>query len=68
MGHATVLVELGGVRLLTDPLLRDRLAHLKRVRGRPPADIGLGIDAVLISHLHHDHQRLLTGWNVYKTQ
>jgi L-ascorbate metabolism protein UlaG (beta-lactamase superfamily) len=55
LGHATVLIELDGVRLLTDPLLRDRVAHLRR-QG-PPLDpaVYAGIDAVLISHLHHDH-------------
>jgi L-ascorbate metabolism protein UlaG (beta-lactamase superfamily) len=54
VGHATVLVELDGVRLLTDPLVRPRLAHLRRV-GK--VDIGAlrGLDAVLISHLHLDH-------------
>ena len=30
LGHATVLIELDGVRLLTDPLLRGRVAHLRR--------------------------------------
>jgi L-ascorbate metabolism protein UlaG (beta-lactamase superfamily) len=55
IGHATVLIELGGVRLLTDPLLRGRLGHLKR-HGAPPAPgTTEGIDAVLISHLHLDH-------------
>jgi L-ascorbate metabolism protein UlaG (beta-lactamase superfamily) len=55
LGHATVLIELDGVRLLTDPLLRDRVAHLRRQV--PPLDptAYAGIDAVLISHLHHDH-------------
>jgi L-ascorbate metabolism protein UlaG (beta-lactamase superfamily) len=47
------LIELGGVRLLTDPLLRDRVAHLRRQHARPvvPADL----DAILVSHAHHDH-------------
>jgi L-ascorbate metabolism protein UlaG (beta-lactamase superfamily) len=55
LGHATVLIEVDGVRLLTDPLLRDRVAHLRRQA--PPVDSALyaGPDAVLISHLHHDH-------------
>ncbi len=55
LGHATVLIELDGVRLVTDPLLRSRIAYLRR-QG-PPADARLiaGLDAVLISHLHHDH-------------
>jgi L-ascorbate metabolism protein UlaG (beta-lactamase superfamily) len=53
MGHATVLVELGGVRLLTDPVLRGRVAHLRR-HGPSPGVPG-SLDAVLLSHLHHDH-------------
>ena len=53
MGHATVLIEQGGVRLLTDPVLRGRVAHLRR-EGRAP-EVPRDIDAVLISHLHHDH-------------
>jgi L-ascorbate metabolism protein UlaG (beta-lactamase superfamily) len=55
LGHASVLIELDGVRLLTDPLLRERVAHLRRQA--PPLERGLiaDIDAVLISHLHHDH-------------
>ncbi len=54
-GHSTVLLELGGARLLTDPVLRSRVAHLRR-HGKPPA-VGLSerLDAVLVSHLHYDH-------------
>ncbi len=52
-GHATVLLELGRVRLLTDPLLRGRVAHLRRHAPRP--EIAGPVDAVLISHVHHDH-------------
>jgi L-ascorbate metabolism protein UlaG (beta-lactamase superfamily) len=53
IGHGTVLIELDGVRLLTDPLLRKRVAHLRRAvpLGAPlPA-----ADVVLISHGHYDH-------------
>ncbi len=55
LGHSTVLIELGGLRLLTDPVLRARLLHLRRVA--PPVDpVHLtGLDAVLVSHLHYDH-------------
>jgi L-ascorbate metabolism protein UlaG (beta-lactamase superfamily) len=55
VGHATVLLELGGVRLLTDPLLRMRLGHLRRHGARPDPAVTEGIDAVLISHVHLDH-------------
>jgi L-ascorbate metabolism protein UlaG (beta-lactamase superfamily) len=55
LGHATVLIELGGVRLLTDPLLRDRVAHLRRRAPPVQSDLVAAPDAVLISHCHHDH-------------
>jgi L-ascorbate metabolism protein UlaG (beta-lactamase superfamily) len=67
IGHATVLIELDGVRLLTDPLLRDRVAHLRRAIPveRPMEEV----DAVLVSHGHHDHLdfpslRMLPGTRV----
>ena len=54
VGHATVLVELDGVRILTDPLLRKRVVHLRRAVALPESPPS-SIDAVLISHLHYDH-------------
>ena len=54
VGHATVFIDLDGVRLLTDPLLRNRVAHLRR--STPvAARTRRGVDAVLISHAHYDH-------------
>jgi L-ascorbate metabolism protein UlaG (beta-lactamase superfamily) len=55
VGHATVLVEIGGVRLLTDPVLRRRVGPLWRHGASPDPRLTADIDAVLISHLHHDH-------------
>ena len=55
VGHATALLELGGVRLITDPLLRDRFMHVRRHVPVPAPAVARDIDAVLISHLHHDH-------------
>lgn len=55
LGHSTVVIELDGVRILTDPLLRYRVVHLRRFGPRPNrASLG-HIDAVLLSHLHLDH-------------
>jgi L-ascorbate metabolism protein UlaG (beta-lactamase superfamily) len=51
-----VLIELGGVRLLTDPVLRRRVVHLRR--GSPAPGTPAALDAVLISHLHYDHADL----------
>jgi L-ascorbate metabolism protein UlaG (beta-lactamase superfamily) len=56
LGHASVLVDLDGVRVLTDPLLANRVAHLRRVVPRPADPVDL--DAVLLSHLHRDHAHL----------
>ncbi len=55
VGHATVLVEMDGVRLLTDPVLRHRIGPLRRQGAPPDPELAENIDALLISHLHHDH-------------
>jgi L-ascorbate metabolism protein UlaG (beta-lactamase superfamily) len=53
LGHATVLIEMGGLRILTDPVLRHRIGPLVRV---VPDPVPVGpVDCVLISHLHADH-------------
>ncbi|WP_433086238.1 MBL fold metallo-hydrolase [Dactylosporangium sp. CA-052675] len=53
-GHATVAIRERGVTILTDPVLRDRLAHLHRRRGPRPS-LDRAPDAVVVSHLHADH-------------
>ena len=58
LGHATVLLEIGGARLLTDPVLRPRVAHLLR-EAPLPGNLG-PLDAILVSHGHHDHLDLPT--------
>jgi L-ascorbate metabolism protein UlaG (beta-lactamase superfamily) len=54
VGHATVVIELDGTRLITDPVLRGRIAHLRRHVPVDDADLA-GLDAALISHRHMDH-------------
>jgi L-ascorbate metabolism protein UlaG (beta-lactamase superfamily) len=55
IGHSTVMLEIDGVRLLTDPLLRRHAWVLRRRFPKPAPDLWRDPDAVLISHLHHDH-------------
>jgi L-ascorbate metabolism protein UlaG (beta-lactamase superfamily) len=46
---------LDGVRVLTDPVLRDRIAHLRRDVSAPAPEVTTELDAVLLSHRHRDH-------------
>jgi L-ascorbate metabolism protein UlaG (beta-lactamase superfamily) len=51
LGHSTVVIDVGGTRLLTDPVLRRRVWHLRR---EAAVDAGL-VDGILVSHTHFDH-------------
>jgi L-ascorbate metabolism protein UlaG (beta-lactamase superfamily) len=61
LGHATVLLEVEGRRVLTDPVWSDRVSPSESIGPRrmhpvplPLADLP-PVDAVLISHDHYDH-------------
>ncbi len=47
-----MVIELAGSRVVTDPVLRPRVAHLRR---HAPAPAPGPVDGVLLSHLHFDH-------------
>lgn len=53
-GHSTATVEIGDTRVLTDPVLLDRVVHLRR-RSMSPSASAARADLVLVSHLHLDH-------------
>jgi N-acyl-phosphatidylethanolamine-hydrolysing phospholipase D len=61
IGHATVLMQVGGVNILTDPVFSERASPVafagpKRiVPAVPSIDELPHIDIVLISHNHYDH-------------
>lgn len=61
VGHATTLVQLGGVNLLTDPVWSEKVGPWgalgpRRVRAPGIAWEALPkIDAVVVSHAHYDH-------------
>ncbi len=60
-GHSTVLIEIDGVRIMTDPVLSRRASPFQFIGPErmhpPPIELSRlgGIDAVVISHDHYDH-------------
>jgi L-ascorbate metabolism protein UlaG (beta-lactamase superfamily) len=54
-GHATVAMQVGGVRFVTDPLLRRHVMFLRSAHQPPPPSVADRTDAVLVSHPHRDH-------------
>ena len=66
VGHATFLVQIDGLSILTDPVWSDRVSPIAQIgprRHNPPGiafDDLPRIDAVLISHNHYDHLDLPT--------
>lgn len=57
-GHSSTTVELGGLRVALDPLLTDRLLHLRRYADSPRVAEATRVEVVLVSHLHADHLHL----------
>jgi len=61
LGHSTVLIEIDGVRLLTDPVWGERASPFRLIGPKrfQPVPIRLRdlpqVDAVVISHDHYDH-------------
>jgi hypothetical protein len=66
VGHATFLLQIGGLSILTDPVWSERASPFPAVgpRRHNPPDIAFDdlprIDAVLVSHNHYDHLDLST--------
>lgn len=61
IGHSTVLIQMEGLNILTDPNWNDHAAPVKFLGPKRLIPPGMklshlpGIDIVLISHDHHDH-------------
>jgi L-ascorbate metabolism protein UlaG (beta-lactamase superfamily) len=61
IGHATLLIQLNGLNILTDPVWSDRASFLQWIgpkRVSPPSlsiEALPPIDLILISHDHYDH-------------
>ena len=54
LGHSCVALELDGLLIVTDPVFRKRIVHLRRKAPVDPVALA-GADVVLVSHIHHDH-------------
>lgn len=57
VGHASVLIEMDGQVIITDPVLRDRFMMFRRhARSLDGGDIAARpVSLILLSHLHYDH-------------
>jgi L-ascorbate metabolism protein UlaG (beta-lactamase superfamily) len=72
IGHSTFLVQIGGIRVLTDPIWSERCSPVSFAgprRVRPPGqslDALPGVDLLLVSHNHYDHMDLPTLREVRK--
>src|SRR5262249_23263958 len=54
LGPGCAATRLDDTPVVTDPVLRDRIVHLRRKSPVNPAALA-GVDVVLLSHIHHDH-------------
>jgi L-ascorbate metabolism protein UlaG (beta-lactamase superfamily) len=54
LGHSCAVIRLDSHLIVTDPVLRNRIFHLRRKR---PVDLAAleGVDVILLSHSHYDH-------------
>jgi L-ascorbate metabolism protein UlaG (beta-lactamase superfamily) len=57
-GHSTTTIALGSVRILTDPVFAQRVAHLSRIGGPLPTEEAADAEVAVVSHLHFDHLHL----------
>jgi L-ascorbate metabolism protein UlaG (beta-lactamase superfamily) len=54
-GHACFYVDMGGTRIVTDPVFESYAPGARRLAPRPERELLGGVRAVLISHAHLDH-------------
>lgn len=66
VGHASLLIQVAGLNILTDPVWSERVSPVSFAGPRRVTEPGIAfadlprIDAVLVSHNHYDHLDLAT--------
>lgn len=66
VGHATLLIQVGGLNILTDPVWSDRASPVTFAGPRRVTAPGIAlsdlppVDVVLVSHNHYDHLDVVT--------
>ncbi|WP_019637583.1 MBL fold metallo-hydrolase [Paenibacillus fonticola] len=66
IGHATFLIQYGGLNFVTDPVWASRMGFQRRI-GTPGIPIGdiPEVDVILLSHSHYDHMHISSIRKLY---
>lgn len=55
VGHSTLMYDLAGVKIITDPLLYNQIKHIRKNTPIARQTIPRQFDLILITHFHMDH-------------
>jgi len=71
IGHATLLIQIAGINIITDPVYAKRCSPVGFAGPRRYTDPGIAfddlppIDVILLSHNHYDHMDIATLKKIY---
>lgn len=74
VGHATVLIQINGLNILTDPVWSERTSPISWLGPKRYVNPGINLsdlpplDIILVSHNHYDHMDISTLRELRKTQ
>lgn len=55
VGHSTMMYDLDGIKIITDPLLYNQIKHIRKSTPITRGSIPRQFDLILITHFHMDH-------------